>query len=89
MDLRRFIVYAEENFDLPILRDFIDAIPTAELLPINSDKALQSDEEEMGLTYGKKSDLTDLLKVLSLVLPTEKFSMDRGTIDIRSITKAT
>ena len=54
-DLKRFIVYAEEKFDLDILREFVEATPTAELIPIEEGKSIQSDEEEMGMTYGELS----------------------------------
>lgn len=41
-DLKRFILWAATNFDLPILPDFIAAPPTAELEPITADY-VQSD----------------------------------------------
>ena len=41
-DLKRFIAWAEKNFDLPILESFLTAIPTAELEPITKDY-VQSD----------------------------------------------
>lgn len=31
-DLKRFIAWAEKNFDLPCLHDFLTAVPTAELV---------------------------------------------------------
>ena len=37
------------DFDLPILKDFIEATPTAELEPITKDY-VQSDEIDMGMT---------------------------------------
>lgn len=37
VDLKRFIAWASKDFDMPILEDFIHAIPTAELEPITSD----------------------------------------------------
>ncbi|OBT51870.1 hypothetical protein VE04_06820 [Pseudogymnoascus sp. 24MN13] len=49
-DLKRFILWAATNFDLPILHDFISAPPTAELEPITADY-VQSDEADMGMTY--------------------------------------
>ena len=33
LDLRGFIDWAKENFDLPILSEFLTAVPTAELVP--------------------------------------------------------
>lgn len=49
-DLKAFIKWAITAFDMPILEDFLDAIPTAELEPF-SDKYVQSDEIDMGMTY--------------------------------------
>ncbi|KAK4113726.1 glutamine-dependent NAD(+) synthetase with GAT domain-containing protein [Canariomyces notabilis] len=42
-DLKRFIRWAEKNFDLPCLHGFLTAVPTAELEPITQDY-VQSDE---------------------------------------------
>ncbi|KAL6946630.1 glutamine-dependent NAD(+) synthetase [Hanseniaspora osmophila] len=49
-DLKKFIGYAAKEFDMPILIDFLDATPTAELEPITKDY-VQSDEVDMGMTY--------------------------------------
>lgn len=77
-DLKRFIAYAQTAFDLPILErsvlsesvsevllmySFLDAIPSAELIPIGEDKAVQSDEVEMGMTYDELSVFGRLRKV--------------------------
>ncbi|ORX33566.1 hypothetical protein BD324DRAFT_639339 [Kockovaella imperatae] len=62
-DLKRFISYAEKAFDLPILQSFLDAIPSAELIPIGADNAVQSDEVEMGMTYDELSVFGRLRKV--------------------------
>jgi NAD+ synthase (glutamine-hydrolysing) len=35
--LKRFIAWAAEDFDMPILKDFIEATPTAELEPITAE----------------------------------------------------
>ncbi|KAH6881377.1 hypothetical protein BKA58DRAFT_1428 [Alternaria rosae] len=51
-DLKRFIGYAQKEFDLPILGEFIDATPTAELEPLTEDY-VQSDEVDMGMTYAE------------------------------------
>jgi NAD+ synthase (glutamine-hydrolysing) len=53
-DLKRFIRWATTEFDLPILEEFINATPTAELEPITSDY-VQSDEADMGMTYAELS----------------------------------
>jgi NAD+ synthase (glutamine-hydrolysing) len=44
-DLKMFIAWASTNFDLPILQEFLDAVPTAELEPII---CAQSDEADYG-----------------------------------------
>ncbi|OTB02192.1 hypothetical protein M426DRAFT_322902 [Hypoxylon sp. CI-4A] len=51
-DLKRFIAWAEKNFDLPCLHDFLTATPTAELEPL-TDSYVQSDEADMGMTYAE------------------------------------
>ncbi|PSK55366.1 Glutamine-dependent NAD(+) synthetase [Elsinoe australis] len=61
-DLKRFIAWAEDSFNLPILHDFIEATPTAELEPITSDY-VQSDEADMGMSYGELSVYGTLRKV--------------------------
>lgn len=52
---------AKDNFDLPILDEFIHANPTAGFVPF-SENYVQSDEEEMGLTYEQLSILGRLRK---------------------------
>ena len=64
-DLKRFIAWAETNFDLPILREFLDAVPTAELEPI-TESYVQSDEVDMGFTYDELSVLGRLRKSFKL-----------------------
>lgn len=49
-DLKHFIKWAMTSFDMPVLEDFLDAVPTAELEPL-SDNHVQSDEVDMGMTY--------------------------------------
>ncbi|KAI6042073.1 hypothetical protein EDC04DRAFT_2892388 [Pisolithus marmoratus] len=61
-DLKKFIAYAQDAFDLPILRSFLDAIPTAELEPI-SETYVQADEADMGMTYEELSVFGRLRKV--------------------------
>lgn len=53
-DLKKFIRWATTEFELPILEEFINATPTAELEPITSDY-VQSDEADMGMTYAELS----------------------------------
>ncbi|KAJ9660583.1 glutamine-dependent NAD(+) synthetase [Coniosporium apollinis] len=64
-DLKRFIAWAQTNFDLPILEDFLNATPTAELEPI-SETYVQSDEADMGMTYDELSVFGRLRKVSKL-----------------------
>ncbi|MBW0480032.1 hypothetical protein O181_019747 [Austropuccinia psidii MF-1] len=61
-DLKRFIAYAQKKFDLPVLEDFLTAIPTAELEPI-TDNYVQTDEVDMGMTYDELSIFGRLRKV--------------------------
>ncbi|PLW51740.1 hypothetical protein PCASD_00524 [Puccinia coronata f. sp. avenae] len=61
-DLKRFIGYAQTKFNLPILEQFLSAIPTAELEPITSDY-VQADEVDMGMTYDELSIYGRLRKV--------------------------
>ncbi|KAI9858054.1 MAG: glutamine-dependent NAD(+) synthetase [Trichoglossum hirsutum] len=48
-DLKKFILWSSTSFSLPVLNDFIDAPPTAELEPI-TDTYTQSDEADMGMS---------------------------------------
>lgn len=64
-DLKMFIGWAASNFDLPILHEFLDAVPTAELEPITADY-VQSDEVDMGMSYDELSVFGRLRKVSKL-----------------------
>ena len=61
-DLKAFIAYARDAFDLPILHSFLTATPTAELEPITSNY-VQADEADMGMTYDELSVFGRLRKV--------------------------
>ncbi|KAK4984591.1 glutamine-dependent NAD(+) synthetase [Elasticomyces elasticus] len=61
-DLRAFILWARDNFDIPVLAEFYDAVPTAELEPI-TETYVQSDEADMGMTYEELSVFGRLRKV--------------------------
>ncbi|KAF8817527.1 glutamine-dependent NAD(+) synthetase with GAT domain-containing protein [Phlegmacium glaucopus] len=61
-DLKKFIAYAQTDFNLPILKGFLDAVPTAELEPI-SETYVQSDEADMGMTYDELSVFGRLRKI--------------------------
>lgn len=45
-DLKSFIAYARDQFRIPMLNDFLTAIPTAELEPITK-TYVQSDEADI------------------------------------------
>lgn len=47
-DLKRLIAWAKVHFGIPVLQEFLDAIPTAELEPI-TETYVQSDEVDMGM----------------------------------------
>ncbi|KAG0681095.1 Glutamine-dependent NAD(+) synthetase [Kluyveromyces marxianus] len=61
-DLKKFIAYASKEYELPILDEFLNATPTAELEPITKDY-VQSDEIDMGMTYEELSVFGRLRKV--------------------------
>jgi NAD+ synthase (glutamine-hydrolysing) len=61
VDLKKFIAWAKVQFELPILQEFLDATPTAELTPYSAE-APQADEEEMGMTYAELSEFGRLRK---------------------------
>ncbi|ORY60138.1 carbon-nitrogen hydrolase [Pseudomassariella vexata] len=64
-DLKRFIAWAEKDFNLLCLHDFLTAVPTAELEPI-TDTYVQSDEADMGMTYQELTIFGRLRKVNKL-----------------------
>ncbi|WEW54696.1 glutamine-dependent NAD(+) synthetase [Emydomyces testavorans] len=64
-DLKRFIAWAQKEFNLPILEDFLNATPTAELEPITKDY-VQADEVDMGMTYDELSTFGICRKILKL-----------------------
>ncbi|EEB07530.1 glutamine-dependent NAD synthetase [Schizosaccharomyces japonicus yFS275] len=62
LDLKSFLASAKQQFDLPILQEFLDATPTAELEP-STENYTQSDEVDMGMTYAELSLFGRLRKV--------------------------
>lgn len=62
LDLKRFIAYARDQFNMPILEEFLNATPTAELEPI-TEYYVQSDEVDMGMTYAELSQYGRMRKV--------------------------
>ncbi|GFG25884.1 glutamine-dependent NAD(+) synthetase [Aspergillus udagawae] len=65
VDLQKFIAWARDSFDLPILHEFLTATPTAELEPITA-TYVQSDEADMGVTYAELGTFGYLRKVAKL-----------------------
>lgn len=61
-DLKRFLAYARVEFGLSSLEGVLAAPPTAELEPLQEGRLVQTDEEDMGLTYAELSDLGRLRK---------------------------
>lgn len=54
-DLRMFLNYVKEKFNLPIIGEIVSAVPTAELEPLRDGVLAQTDEEDMGMTYQELS----------------------------------
>ncbi|GAB1202302.1 glutamine-dependent NAD(+) synthetase [Aspergillus pseudonomiae] len=65
VDLKKFIAWSRDSFEIPILHEFLNATPTAELEPITS-TYVQSDEADMGVTYAELSTFGYLRKVAKL-----------------------
>jgi len=86
-DLKRFIAYAEKKLNLPILQEFLDATPTAELEPITKDY-VQSDEIDMGMTYDELSTFGRLRKTEKLgpvsLLSYKKAILEAGAPELES-----
>ncbi|KAK2769449.1 glutamine-dependent NAD(+) synthetase [Emmonsiellopsis sp. PD_33] len=61
-DLISFLQWAKVNFDLPVIKDFVTAVPTAELEPI-TETYTQTDEDQMGMTYAELSVFGRLRKI--------------------------
>ncbi|POR32474.1 NAD+ synthase (Glutamine-hydrolysing) [Tolypocladium paradoxum] len=62
-DAKRFQAWARHNWDLPIMTEFIEATPTAELLPLSAGVQADESENEMGLSYEELSMFGILRKV--------------------------
>ena len=54
-DLKSFLGYAAEKFNLSALNGILSAPPTAELEPLKDGKLAQTDEQDMGMTYAELS----------------------------------
>ncbi|KAI8844781.1 hypothetical protein BC829DRAFT_481600 [Chytridium lagenaria] len=62
-DLRRFIDRSKDVFEMPVLAEFLDATPTAELEPL-TESYTQADEVDMGMSYSELSIFGSLRKVM-------------------------
>ncbi|XP_039281305.1 glutamine-dependent NAD(+) synthetase [Nilaparvata lugens] len=54
-DLKAFLRFARQRFDLPVLDQILQQTPTAELEPLENGVCTQSDEADMGMTYSELS----------------------------------
>lgn len=61
-DLRRFLLYARDKFNIPSLDEIVAAPPTAELEPLKDGQLSQTDEQDMGMTYSELSEFGRLRK---------------------------
>ncbi|KAM8939710.1 glutamine-dependent NAD(+) synthetase [Pelodytes ibericus] len=65
-DLRAFIQYSVEKFQISGLISILSAPPTAELEPLTDGKVSQNDEDDMGMTYAELSVYGKLRKVAKM-----------------------
>ncbi|XP_056383569.1 glutamine-dependent NAD(+) synthetase isoform X3 [Hyla sarda] len=63
-DLRGFIQYCMDSFQLTALTSILSAPPTAELEPLTDGQVSQTDEDDMGMTYDELSVFGKLRKVV-------------------------
>lgn len=62
-DLKSFLFYCAEQFQLGALRGILVAPPTAELEPLTDGQVSQTDEADMGMTYSELSVIGRLRKI--------------------------
>lgn len=62
-DLKSFLLYCVEEFQLTALRGILAAPPTAELEPLIDGQVSQTDEADMGMTYSELSVIGRLRKI--------------------------
>ncbi|XP_053369011.1 glutamine-dependent NAD(+) synthetase isoform X2 [Clarias gariepinus] len=63
MDLKRFLLYCADQFQLSALKSIVAAPPTAELEPLADGQVSQTDEADMGMTYSELSVIGKLRKI--------------------------
>lgn len=61
-DLKSFLQYARNRFNLTVIEEIATAIPTAELEPLCNGTLVQTDEGDMGMTYSELSTFGRLRK---------------------------
>lgn len=54
-DLKMFLNYVKDKFNLSVIKDIVAAPPTAELEPLIDGHLAQTDEQDMGMTYAELS----------------------------------
>lgn len=52
------------RFELPVLEEIVGAAPTAELEPLSGQQVVQTDEQDMGMTYAELGQYGRLRKQL-------------------------
>uniref|UniRef100_A0AAZ3S9S3 Glutamine-dependent NAD(+) synthetase n=1 Tax=Oncorhynchus tshawytscha TaxID=74940 RepID=A0AAZ3S9S3_ONCTS len=62
-DLKSFLQYCVEQFQLTALKSIMAAPPTAELEPLTDGQVSQTDESDMGMTYSELSVIGRLRKI--------------------------
>lgn len=62
-DLKKFLWYVKDKWNIAIVGDIVEAPPTAELEPLSDGKIAQTDEEDMGMTYAELSQFGRLRKI--------------------------
>lgn len=62
-DAKSFQSWARDKWDLPIMTEFIEATPSAELLPLSAGVQDDESDAEMGFTYNELSEFGILRKV--------------------------
>ncbi|XP_034536588.1 glutamine-dependent NAD(+) synthetase [Notolabrus celidotus] len=62
-DLKSFLLYCVEQFQITALRGILAAPPTAELEPLTDGQVSQTDETDMGMTYSELSVIGRLRKI--------------------------
>ncbi|XP_061740540.1 glutamine-dependent NAD(+) synthetase isoform X1 [Nerophis ophidion] len=62
-DLKAFLLYCVDHFQLSALKRIVAAPPTAELEPLTDGQVAQTDEADMGMTYSELSVIGGLRKI--------------------------